>query len=286
MTFTTFAQLQAAVANSSKTWEERIAKSSLTTKAVGIWGDTWTSTGNPTAGVTPNSAAGAVTTNTTVGALNYSIVRNPDAADNRYLLSFGVAGQGSSNPAVGVNLLVDRLVHSSNLSGTVATAQTVGTPALTRYTTGDGVMMALVCWTATGTTAANVTVTYTNQAGTASRTSPSIALWTGGWGGSTLGPVAGQLQFIPLQAGDSGVRSVQSVTLSASTLTAGSFGVILFKPLVTLFQPGYSSYFETDYAIQTSSLPEIQDSACLSAFVFATSSIAAPLTGIIKTVEG
>lgn len=284
MTFATFAALQTAAQTSSGALsEERFFRGSVTSKATGgIWVDMWTSSaGYPTAGVSPGSAAGVACTSSTTGAFPY--LRNPSGGGNkRYLLSVGMApGNGA------VMMIIDRLVHTSSLSGTVTTAQTVNSTALTRYTTGDGVMVALVCWTPTGTTASNVTVSYTNQANTSGRTTISQAAWTAGFGqGSALAPVAGQMQILPLAAGDTGVRSVQSVTLSASTLTAGDFGIILFKPL-TIINMENANYQEKDFVINTNSLPELQDSACLSmVWIGGGQASTGSMTGNIKTIEG
>lgn len=122
-------------------------------------------------------------------------------------------------------VLIDRLSHQGGLSGTVTTAQTTNLPtaALTRYTSGVGVYAALEVYTAVGATDALWTVSYTNQAGTAGRTASWLMADTPG--GNSFHP-------IPLVGSDTGVRSVESVTLTPSTGTAGNFGVTLFKPLV------------------------------------------------------
>ena len=126
--------------------------------------------------------------------------------------------------------LVDVLNHSGGLSGTVATEQTTNLPtaALTRYTSGEGVMIGLIIYTLIGATSTTVTVRYTNQAGTPNRVSTATTI-----GGTNYREV-NRIIPIPLQAGDTGVRSVEGVTLAATTGTAGDFGVVLFKPL-TLF---------------------------------------------------
>lgn len=128
----------------------------------------------------------------------------------------------------GTLMMADRLAHVSGLSGTVTTAQAINTPALTRATSGDRVMAAVEIFTAIGGTATTATVSYTNQAGTAGRTSQPIAI-----GGTNLnGP--GTLLPISLQSGDYGIRSVQSITLAGTTGTAGDFGVFLYRPLMML----------------------------------------------------
>lgn len=140
---------------------------------------------------------------------------------------FNTSGAGGMAVCV-----IDLLNHHNGMSGIVTTEQTtnlVGTPAstaaLTRYTDGEGVMIGLVIYTTVGTTATTVTVRYTNSSGVGNRTSTATTF------GGTGFREANILIPIPLQAGDTGVRSVEGVTVTATTGTAGSFGVSLFKPL-------------------------------------------------------
>ena len=72
---------------------------------------------------------------------------------------------------------------------------------------------------ATGNQAVNVT--YTNQAGTGSRTTGAV--------GIGAAPTVGRCWQLPLQAGDSGVQSVQ--TIVGSVATVGTFNVMVLRPL-------------------------------------------------------
>jgi len=122
-------------------------------------------------------------------------------------------------------LLVDRLVQQGGLVGNITTSQTTNLPTTalpTRATGGDGVWMALQIYSTAGSTDTIVTTTYTNQAGTGSRTSTHYYYDT---------PIGNALHILQLQDGDTGVRSVESVQLSASTGSAGNWGILLFKPL-------------------------------------------------------
>lgn len=153
---------------------------------------------------------------TTVGALNRPLAGSGDQVI--------VGGYVQSNMADTGVVLIDRLSHQGGLSGTVTTTQTTNLPtaALTRYTSGVGVQAALEIYTALGSTDAVWTVVYTNQAGTGSRSVSFILGFT---------PSLSSFIPIPLQGTDSGVKSVESVTLTPSTGTAGNFGVTLYKPL-------------------------------------------------------
>ena len=160
-------------------------------------------------------------------------------------------------------ILVDLLNQSGGLSGTSTSPQTTNLPtaALTRSTSGEGVMAGLVIYTAIGSTAVTVTISYTNQSGTSGRT--SLATQIGGTNYSAIGT----LIPIPLAAGDTGVRSVQSVTLSATSGTAGNFGVCLFRPLQMIAINDVTGSMPFD-AVSTGgvigSFANIDSNACLS----------------------
>jgi hypothetical protein len=168
----------------------------------------------PTTAVAPdNTTTGAINRETIVGASGYSHVVART--------SFNASGS-VLNP-----ILAERLSHQGGLSGTVTTAQTTNLPtaALTRSTSGVGVMAAVEIYTTIGTTQTTATVSYTNQAGTSGRTSQPFLI------GGTGYREAGKMIPIMPQNGDTGFRSIESLTLLASTLTAGYFGITLFKPI-------------------------------------------------------
>ena len=109
----------------------------------------------------------------------------------------------------------------------------VQTVSLPRYTDGKGVMMMAVAQSA-ASTVGTFTVSYTNQDGTAGRTSAVTYTKAVAGGGalvsSTTNAVSGSQPFIQLQAGDSGVRSVESVTFSAAG--GGLMAIVLVKPMM------------------------------------------------------
>lgn len=130
-----------------------------------------------------------------------------------------------------VFLIYDRLCHQAGLAGNVTGAQTTNLPtaALTRYASGEGVMMAVETYGSMGGTPSTLSVSYTNSSGVSGRTSPPIVMSPSA---PNLLAQAGSFCLIPLQSGDTGVRSVESVTLSVSTgVASGNFGITLLKPL-------------------------------------------------------
>jgi hypothetical protein len=185
----------------------------------------------------------------------------------------------TSMPAV--FMLVDLMGFYPITTVTTTGAQTltngVTIPARDRTgtTNGVGVQALLVPSTVMGAGTPTVTLTYTNQAGTGSRTTPSSpALPTlnttapvtqvaySGTGAGKYGP------FIPLAAGDTGIRSVQSINFSA-TMTSGVMNLILCRPLLTLPMTTIGVACERDLLNQVPSLPRVYNGACLAWLMYA-----------------
>jgi hypothetical protein len=157
--------------------------------------------------------------------------RLPGTCSNQLWLSdlefaLSIAQPGGKCSAV----LYDRLCHQGGLDGTSAVAQTTNLPTapLTRYTSGVGVVPCLEIYVPIGATSVTASISYTNQAGVAGQISPDMAITNGN------GNQGEHFTVFSLAAGDTGCRSVESVTLSASTGTVGNFGITLVKRLALL----------------------------------------------------
>lgn len=241
-------------------------KPAVTTKGAGFWHSLWQAAGTPAAGATPATGAGTVATSATVGAIKFS---DPTGGPLTYLSRL-MAHSG----VVGSLTLYDRLCHTSGLSGTVATAQTVNTAALTRSTTGENVEAFIEWYTATGASAVNVTANYVNQLGSTGQVGPSQAFMQS--------PVAGQMQAIALN-GD-GCRRIESITLSATTGTAGNFGITLMKRLVTVPMAQANTGVILDAF--AAGMAQVSDSACLALMVFCSSTTQGPVFGELGLSQG
>lgn len=244
MAITTYDQLIAAIAAAQPV---RTYEASITTVA-GDFFSLWTAGGNPGAGATPASGAGVAPTSSTAGAIPWT---NPGGSNTAYLGKFA-----ASAAEIETIILADRLVHTAGLSGLLTSSQTVNSAAITRNYTG-GTAYAEGLWlevyTALGATAATATVSYTNQAGTS------------GQSGTASIPASAKVGFlapVSLAVGDYGVQSVQSVTLSADTGTAGSFGVTLTWDICSARVQVIGGGETLSWA--GTSLPIIQPSACLA----------------------
>lgn len=167
-------------------------------------------------------------------------------------------------------MLVDLLGFYRITSVTTTGAQTLdNTVTIPRYTTGAGVQA--FAWntnsTAMGAATPTLTLSYTNSAGTAGRTTPAtlptcktaaangLILYSG-TGSGKYGP------FIPMQAGDRGIRSIESASLSVSYVS-GEFSIGLCRPLLTLPITTLGVASERDLLNQVPSLPQVQDGANL-----------------------
>lgn len=243
---------------------------SSSTVIAGRMFDTWRRA-FPTIGAVPSTAVVPISTDP--GAM-------PFANGNSGRLVATSAHVDSSVKQVLV--LCDRVSHQGGLSGTTTGEQTTNLPtaALTRYTDGIGVMAALTIYTQIGASIAPFTMRYTNQAGTGSKVSKSLFI------GGTNAREAGLSILIPLADGDYGVRSVEGVTLTASTGTIGSFGVTLFKPLLmcNLDTSTLSENFDFLGNNFYGGFPEILDNACLF-FLNTTPSTAASCSGFVNFSE-
>lgn len=215
--------------------------------------------------------SGGTTYNKTAGTAGYPFWQT--GASSAYL-----AKMSATFATTGTINIYDVVWACSGFNSTTLTAQTVtgfsGLP--TRATGGVGLEIWAVGNTITGATASNITVSYTNQAATAGRTTVStaaIASW----------PV-GRMLPLPLQAGDSGVQSIQSITFSASTGTAGDVGLMILERIATISAPIVNVANVLDFT--QLGLPEITDSACLMFVHQATTTSTGVILGDIAIAQG
>lgn len=256
MAITTQAAIVSALPGQVWTWQKIWAGQSL-----GNWYSAWTVAGSPGQGVAPSSGlAGDVPTSATTGAFAFI---NP-ASGNTYLgrIAGGIVGNG--NPKSWALAVYDRLWHNSGISSTATTAQTVsandaGAVHLTRPNATTGAEAWWEVYGVMGAGTPTVTLAYTDQDGNVETTGTSGVLATTMALGRT-----GQFQ---LAAGDTGVRSIQTWTASA-TFTSGTIGAVI-RRLVTsqTILAGESVLYDA----LSLGLPRVYDSACLEVLWLAAS---------------
>lgn len=229
----------------------------------------WRVAGQPGTGVLPSTGAGDAPTKATAGAI--SSWTNSAGANTAFL-----ANICASTDDLGNWTLYDRLVHTSGLNGTVITSQTINSTALTRYTDGVGVEAFLEVYTTLGGTSRTATISYTNQAGVSGRTGTCV---TG------TSPPAGRMIPFLLEGGDTGVRSIQSLILSATTGVAGDFGVTLVRRLADAPFGGLAYNSPPRDAFDLG-MPEVQDDACLALMGLTAAATVGPVVGFINIAQG
>lgn len=181
-----------------------------------------------------------------------------------YLIYYPFIDQGTSDPQVLTN-----------------------TVTLPRYTDGDGVMMMAVMTNPQAVGSATFNISYTNQDGVAGRTPGLLTANTTFFAGSLLTSAPSNANcfgpFIPLQPGDTGVRSIESVSMVGSDV--GLFALVLVKPIATLVLRGIDAPVERDYVVDFPSLPRIYDGAYLNFITMQQGTLSStPITGLIQTV--
>lgn len=252
----------------------QIGKDATTAEAAGVPHTPWYGAGMLGAGIAP---AGGLNGATFTTAINGSIPV-PAAVSGRtiYLERISLVQAGN----IGAAWLVDRLWGNVPVVTTVG-AQAIVSPTwpardTSGSTAGAGVMLALECSSATGNVGAitNTTVSYTNSAGTAGRTAtvPSFPATA----------VAGTFVPLSLQAGDVGVRSVQSITLGTSYVS-GAVHLLAFRLVADVPLP--ATNVGQDRSFASLGLPVVWDNSVLQLVYWPTATACGALAGSLTFAQ-
>lgn len=265
-------------------------KQATQTTGSGIWFDLSMSPGNPV----PNyyiGSAGVFTplNRSTDGGLDHGPGVN--ALGYKKFLRKLMAMTPTATAAPLTLILMDYLGFYGFVDESITDEQFLdNTLGITRYADGKGVqLMPVVVAGQTG--GQTVSVNYTNSDGVAGRISQPLRMTTQAVNGTILTSLAAGDNyggpFLPLQAGDSGVRSVESVTIGGVG-DVGLFALVMVRPLATLDIRGIDAATEVDYLTDCGcSLPEIIDDAYLNFVCLPVGTLAAaPIHGIIETTWG
>lgn len=251
-----------------------VIKATIATQGTGGWSSLWRATGVPAQGAIP--AAAAVCTDALTGSLG--AIPTPAGGQRNAALRVAMAS-GSAGPLV---CLVDRLAHMGGLSGVTAspTAQTVGVDVSTLAGTRCASDYTDVCWwleiyTDIGTTARVATFTYTDSGNDSRTTTVAIG------GASPLNQDSRIFPIIPAAATPLPIKSIESVTLDASTGTAGSWGVTATREIAPLTLPLVANYGDI-YDWARLGAPTVHTDACLAFIQLCTTTSTGALTGSIK----
>lgn len=277
MTITTLDGLVSALGNNSS--RIVIDKASIASQAAGTYVSLWRATGQPGQGAIP--AAAAACNNATVGGIGFSQQVDPVTSYGAYL----EAATGNSAMTLEIH---DRLAHMGGLNGTLTTAQTVGIDFASLSSDnlaarkGDANYSDIQWWlewyTATGATVATATVGVTYNDGTTGTLTVSLAATRPG---SLAIPLNG---LIPAAGAGKYIRAITTVTLSATTGTAGSFGVTATRLRMSIGTPIANFKSVADWAAL--GLPEIFNGSCLFPIVLTSTTSSGTVRGGGKIAHG
>ena len=253
----------------------------------GLWYDITGASGNPRAKQWFDAAplaANQIAQSTDGGIYHGASI---GSSQTKYLRFLRVAC-ASATPLPMSVMLMDYLLYYPSIEDGNTDPQTMdNTVTLPRYTDGKGVqMMAVTISSRTG--GQSFSVTYTNSDGVAGRVTPNVVQNAAAAPGTittastaTNNSPAGP--FIPLQDGDKGVRSVQSVTMNGAD--TGFFALILVKPIAQTIIRGIDAPYDKDLLIFSNELETIQDDAYLSLIVLPNGSLSGlAVRGGIRTI--
>jgi hypothetical protein len=272
MAITTMDGIVAAMGTSQRLMVNKANVVSVSGRTISLW----SGVGNPAVGLTTagQATSGAVLTSADTGTIPFT---NPSGGQNSYL-----GGIRGSSTAAGTLLLYDILwVWTSGGSGwsvtTTGAQSTVSPTALTRPdANGVGTELWVECLAVGGSSSGTSTITYTNSAGTGSRTATLTNAIV-----ST--PPIGTMQAYTLAAGDLGVKSVQSIN-NSNTWTSGTFRIMIIRRIAEI--PIITTNTAFAYDALDLGMPRIYDSAALGLAVTAFSTAAGPTVASIQLLQG
>jgi hypothetical protein len=201
---------------SAKQYVSQIKTVARTTTAT-VWYSVFDLAGNPGAGVLAGTSttAGVVPTDATAGC---PVIDAFGGGATGYLAQVDFGSAVACRIKL-FDMLFKAGAYAFNANTTLAAQPSFSSrvPGGTNF--GD-TQLWIECVTAF-TGAMTIAVTYTNQSGTAARTTGTVA--TG------ITPILGRMFQLPLQSGDTGVQKIESVV--ATVATVGTFNVLVLRPI-------------------------------------------------------
>lgn len=260
-------------------------KSPTQVTTIGIWFDLSMSPGNPVPQYYAASPLIAVQfKQSTDGGLFHGGDLSPSQLTVRKIMAMTAVTTALPMPM----MLLDYLLFYPFIDEGTTDEQTLTNGVtLPRYTDGEGVQIMAVS-VAGRTGGQTFQVNYTNSDGVAGRVSQTVIQNTVSVNGSIVtsdrANATARGPFIPLQTGDTGVRSIESVTMNGADV--GLFTLVLVKPLGQMSIRGIDAPVEVDYFKDFGGqCPVIEDDAYLNFIACPAGSLAAtPIHGYIQTV--
>lgn len=252
------------------TWRKSPSQASV----AGVWFDLSMSPGNPIPNYYASSPYVAATLNGGEGIFHGGAT-SPEVKRIKSLMALATA-----STALPMTMrMLDYLLYYPFLDmGTNDDQSMVNSTPLPRYADGDGVMAMAVMTNPQVAGGATFNFDYTNQDGTAGRTSRTVTCNTATAIGSLINtaPATNNASspFIPLADGDTGIRSIERFRMVSGT-DVGLICLVLVRPLAQLTIRGIDAPTEVDYLLHAPSLPKVYDGAYLNYIALPNGSLAA-----------
>ena len=257
-----------------QTWYSTWRKSPSQVSTIGVWFDLSMSPGNPVPQYYAASPlVGVPMSYSDEQGLNHGRNVSPLTKHLKRVTVMTSTATALPMPMI----LCDYLFYYPFIDEGTTDAQSLdNTQTLTRYTDGEGVQVMAVS-VAGRTGGQTFQFSYTNSDGVAGRTSQTVRENAVSVNGSIVTSDRANANargpFIPLQDGDTGVRSIESVTMNGADV--GLFALVLVKPLAQLSLRGIDAPVEVNYLLDFGQLPRIVDDAYLNLLACPAGSLAA-----------
>lgn len=254
--------------------ERSFFKAAQVAEGAGLWHSLWKAAGFPQAGATPpafGAGAGYIPSGATLGAL-----RRPNPAGGTLGYLAKMLAQGT---AAGKLVVYDRLWACSGFDMNSVALQAIVTPGLVNRpdALGDRVELWGEFYAAPGAAGTPVvTVNYTDQDG-----NPGAATYSRP---AANAESVGQMVPFLLAAGDSGVRGVIDLQLSAGTGAVGDFGLTLLRRVCSL--PLSSPNVPQLLDAIALALAKVDDNACLALKVLCSGASTGDISGGYVAIQG
>ena len=201
----------------------------------------------------------------------------------KHILSMGasiVAATGAPWFLLPVDLVGYAKLTTTNVTTTGAKTVTmtpIGSSAanVDRYPNGEGLRLFVGSYSAMGANAPTMQIAYTNSAGATGRTTTAGCVSTASAASGTIlnsGNAANKYgPFLPLAAGDTGVKDIETLTWGGTAHASGSVILGLCKPLsMPIPLPATGLYNMIDFVNTLPSMPRLRNGANVTFLVFAT----------------
>jgi hypothetical protein len=247
-------------------------KAAFTGEAVGEKFCALFTAGLPGAGAAPGNSINGTALTSLTGAIPI-----PSAVSGDYieLVGFDVTQAAS----VGGVWIMDFLWWNDTIAETTTTGQNITHPGLpsrdrSASANGDGVFAAILVSTATtnGSPVTNTTITYTDQSGNSGNTGTITSF--------PATAVAGTFVPFNLAAGDTGVRSIQTLTLGTS-YGGGTIHLVQYRPIA--YVPLSAANIGASMA---PGAQRIWDSSCLTLVYELTGTSGGIVAGTLRYSQG